>query len=285
LWRSVGCIKEFISNSIMTASVIFTCFVGRERYLKLLVPHINTLLSRGLIDEVHFWDYTRDPSDADYIRTLPFSIFVPKSKENWDDYYEYYTPAKYANPDTVIIKCDDDIVYIDVDHFADFIAARRAHPEALIFSPSVINNPVCSAVLFNRKLLEGFTGTEIEIGAANGKKIHEFFLNNPVGFMTDCLGASRFSKVALNMPKIRFNINFICILARDLGILYQGPYDGHDDEAWLGCHAPKYYNRNIWIDLHFIVAHMAFTDQRAQGFDEEPFIERYSRLLTSQDVT
>ena len=126
----------------MSASVIFTCFAGRERYLKLLVPYVNTLLSRGLIDEVHFWDYTRDPSDADYIRTLPFSIFVPKSKENWGDYYRYYTPAKYPNPDAVIIKCDDDIVYIDVDHFADFIAARRAHPEALIFSASVINNPM-----------------------------------------------------------------------------------------------------------------------------------------------
>jgi len=263
----------------MKASVIFTCFVGRERYLKLLVPYITTLVSRGLIDEVHFWDYTRDPSDADYIRTLPFSIFVPKSKENWGDYYRCYTPVKYPNPDTVIIKCDDDIVYIDVDHFEDFIAARRAHPEALIFSPSVINNPVCSAFLFYRKLLEGFTGPEIEIGAANGKKIHEFFLNNRVEFTNACLATSRFGKVSLNLPGIRFNINFICILARDLDILYQGPYDGHDDEAWLGCHAPKYYNRNIWIDLNFIVSHMAFTDQRAQGFDEEPFIERYKCLI------
>ena len=264
----------------MKASVIFTCFAGRERYMKLLVPYIKTLVSRGLIDEVHLWDYTREPSDADYIRTLPFSILVPKTKENWRDYYKYYTPAKYPNPDTVIIKCDDDIVYIDVDHFEDFIAARRAHPEALIFSPSVINNPVCSAFLFYRKLINGFTGPEIEMGAENGKKIHEFFLDNRDEFTKACLATSRFGKVHLDLPNIRFNINFICILARDLDILYGVPYKS-DDEAWLGVFAPKYYDRNIWVDLHFIVAHMAFTCQRAQGFDEKPLLERYQELVQS----
>jgi hypothetical protein len=72
-----------------------------------------------------------NPKDAEYIRTLPFQVLDPKTKAHYGDYYEYYTCAKYPDPDTVLIKCDDDIVYLDVDHFDAFIKARRKVPEAL----------------------------------------------------------------------------------------------------------------------------------------------------------
>jgi hypothetical protein len=96
------------------------------------VPYIKKLTERGLVDEVHIWDYTRNSKDAEYIRTLPFQVLNPKTKEHYGDFYEYYTCAKYPDPDTVLVKCDDDIVYLDVDRFDEFIKARRKIPEALI---------------------------------------------------------------------------------------------------------------------------------------------------------
>ena len=99
------------------SKVIFTCIAGRRRYLEILKVYIDQLLKRGLIDECHMWDYTRDPEDAIWLEANFDTIKKPNEKYNWHDYYDWYTTERYPDPDTVIVKCDDDIVYIDVDQF------------------------------------------------------------------------------------------------------------------------------------------------------------------------
>jgi hypothetical protein len=77
----------------------------------------------------------------------------------------------------------------------------------------------------------------------------------------------------------RFNINFIAILGKDLDLLFDNEYIGEDDEAYLGIYAPRYYERCICIDMHFVAAHMAFTNQRNDGFDETPYLQKYADLV------
>jgi hypothetical protein len=268
----------------MSPRVIFTCFAGRERYLKILVPYIKTLTDQGSIHDVHFWDYTRDPSDAKYIRTLPFTILVPNSKENFGDYYKYYTRTKYPDPETVIIKCDDDIVYLDVSRFDEFIKARRANHDALLFSPSIINNPICGAVQLKRGILPGFKPVDFDMTADGGRKIHKYFLKHRKLFMKDSFAVERFSEIPWDM-KWRFNINFIAILAKDLDDLYQSPLLVEDDEFYLGIHAPRQFMRCVWIDMHFVAAHMAFTVQRNTGMDETHFMKKYQELKMKDHLT
>lgn len=264
----------------MSPKVLFTCFAGRERYLRVLVPYINTLVERRLVDEVHFWDYTRDPKDAEYIRKLPFQVLVPETKSNYGDYYAYYTCAKYPDPDTVLVKCDDDIVYIDVDHFDAFINARRTVPEALIFSPSVINNPVCGAIQLNRNLLPGFERKDMEISADGARKIHKYFLKSKKLFMKDSFETKRFAEIPLTMVW-RFNINFVAILAKDFDTVLKSPYLAEDDECYLGVYSPRVFQRCIWLDLHFVIVHMAYTAQRDQGFDETEMLHKYHEMSVS----
>ena len=264
----------------MKAPVILTCFAGRERYLKVLIPYINELVKRKLVDEVHMWDYTRNDQDAAFLQQacIHFQILVPNSKEKFADYYKYYRSSRYPDPDTVLIKCDDDIVYIDVSRFQDFVDARRALKTAVILSPSIINNPVCGAVQLKRGILPGFKPEDFDMTVEGGRKIHKYFLKSQKLFMKDSLATDRFSEIPCTM-QWRFNINFIAILGKDLDLLFDNEYVGEDDELFLGIQAPRYLERCIYIDMHFVAAHMAFTNQRNDGFDETPFLKKYEDLV------
>ena len=64
-----------------------------------------------------------------------------------------------------------------------------------------------------------------------------------------------------------------------MDLLFNNEYIGEDDELFLGIQAPRYLERCICIDMHFVAAHMAFTNQRNDGFDEEPFLKKYKDLV------
>ena len=49
---------------------IFTIFAGRKVYLEILFTYLDRLLERGLLTEVHLWDYTREKSDEEYIEKI-----------------------------------------------------------------------------------------------------------------------------------------------------------------------------------------------------------------------
>jgi hypothetical protein len=276
--RGVG----FKENAFITrmAPVILTCFAGRERYLKVLIPYINELVKRKLVHEVHMWDYTRNAEDAAFLQKAcsHFTILVPNSKEKFADYYKYYRSSRYPDPETVLIKCDDDIVYIDVSRFKAFVDARRALKDAVIFSPSIINNPVCGAIQLKRGVLPGFKPEDFDMTVEGGRKIHKYFLKSQKLFMKDSFATDRFSEIPWTM-QWRFNINFIAILGKDLDLLFDNEYVGDDDELFLGIQAPRYLKRCIYIDMHFVAAHMAFTSQRNNGFDETPFLQKYADLV------
>jgi hypothetical protein len=258
----------------MAPKVIFTCFAGRERYLKVLIPYIRRLN----VDEVHIWDYTRNESDARYIQKAcqEFTIFSVTDKSNYGEYYRYYTKERFPDPLTVIVKCDDDIVFIDASAFDEFIKARRAATDAIIMSPAVINNPVCGVIQWQRGVLPGFARTDFGMESACANTIHKHFLKNPKRFITDCRKTARFSELPTT-AQYRFNINFIAVLAKDLDI-FQNEYIVIDDEQFLGVTAPMFYKRSVVIDLHFIVCHMAFTSQRQEGYDETRHLEKYALL-------
>jgi len=66
-------------------------------------------------------DTSLDSNKKNYIKlAIPDTSFLVYY--HWKSYYLYY--AEYANTvynDTIIVKMDDDAVYIDVDNFENFI--------------------------------------------------------------------------------------------------------------------------------------------------------------------
>lgn len=268
------------------APVIFSCFAGRERYLRILIPYINQLVKKKLVTDVHMWDYTRNDSDASFLHEAcsHFTILVPNSKETYTDYYKYYRSWRYPDPETVLIKSDDDIVYIDVSKFQEFIDERRAHKDAIMFSPAIVNNPVCQNIQKEVGLLPGFKDSEYNLAddADHARKIHAFFWE--LLHKSQSTDRIRIIPVSFNQ-QFKFNINFIAILGKDFDILFDNEVIENTvcDEPFLGSISPIKLQRSIYIDMHFIVAHMAFTGQRNNGFDETSLLARYSELV--KDLT
>lgn len=243
--------------------VIFSCFAGRERYLKILSVYIRVLKERNLIDEVHMWDYTRNESDEAWLENEWGSenIFKVKNKSNYLEYYKYYNKQRYPEDDTVLIKCDDDIVYIDVDAFEYFIQKRKQQINVYIMSPLIVNHPTSSHILG-----EIYQGYDL-FSSKFCTHIHTKFLENKLSKIYGLI-------THITNDNSRFNINFIAMLSKDF-FVFSHPSIEDDDEGTLS-KISQVYNWYIVFDGEFFVSHMAFTKQREDNFDESKFLEAYS---------
>lgn len=225
------------------------------------------------VDQVHIWNYTRNKDDDEYIKSLPYKIFEVENKNIWDEYYQYYT--RTINDEDVIIKCDDDIVYIDVDMFDEYIKLIRKTPECIVFSAMVVNNSLCG--LFNQELfptlpLHFLTNTTENAFGVHA--IHSYFLDTKDSFVEQARKTNP-CMIPLDYP-FKLNINFIGIRGSDAKVLF--PNTSPNDEDYLGNFASRQLRRNILIDSRFTVSHMAFTKQREGGYDETIHLKRYKNI-------
>lgn len=148
-------------NNTRRPKVLYTVFAGRKNRLLLQEPYWLEMYELGVIDEIHIWNYTRDRVNGDYIRhlaskyatflsvkqptgvtmeeTLDFdknntfrsglmnyygkgrASFWWPAQRGYSEYYKYYTENPY---DGVIIKADDDTVFVNstmIPSFARYI--------------------------------------------------------------------------------------------------------------------------------------------------------------------
>ena len=206
-----------------------------------------------------------------------FKLMHVRNKSKWREYYQHYTRDRY--PDHVIIKCDDDIVYIDIDGFADFISRRLADRTSLLAFPSIVNNGVCAHYQQNAGLLgdledmpyDTYYGKLLMNGELCGR-LHSYFLNDVEGFVA----ASRGLQSIVHPIGDRISINFFAVLSEDLGIFQE---IGDDDERDITTLVPPAHGRHVYVDMRFVVAHLSFNTQGRTGLDEAGVLRRYAALL------
>lgn len=125
--------------------VIYTIFAGRQYFLEILFVYLNKLIERNLIHAVHIWDFARNDDDSNFIKTMDgvgvYKVFSPKDKHSWGEYYIYYAQPGILDDNDIIIKSDDDIVYIDVEEFSNFLG--QVDNDGMYF-PNIVNNDVCA---------------------------------------------------------------------------------------------------------------------------------------------
>lgn len=256
--------------------VILTCFAGRRRYLEILYTYIDRLK----LDEVHIWDYTRDPQDSEWLRNnTKYTIMSPQDKSTWKEYYMHYTSDKF-DPEDVIIKCDDDIVFIDTDQFDTFIENRRRDKKSLLAFAGIINNRVCGLNQAEQAIIP-FSESNVNLvyfSKQMCKMLHDYFVHN---YETVCAKAKMHGQPTLIVPNRMsnmININFIAILAKDLWA-FQECWD--NDELKLSLEIPQERKMCNYIDTSFTVSHMAFTSQRDAGYDETEDLGNY-RIISGK---
>lgn len=69
-------------------------------------------------------------------------MFKAENKSSFEEYYLHYTEQAYKN--SVIVKSDDDIVFIDTGSFEEFVNNRLADSDSILHFPSIVNNGVCA---------------------------------------------------------------------------------------------------------------------------------------------
>lgn len=215
-----------------------------------------------------------------------FKYIKPEKGHSWGGYYEHYTQQRY--PNHVIIKADDDIVYIDTATFPRYIEARLADPAALLMFPSIINNGVCAHIQQKAGLIPASVG-EFPYDTFQGKlwssaalcdSLHTHFCQNKGDFVN----RSRILppiKVALGD---RVSINMFAILSKDLPLfqkLVEGTPDGMDidDEMHLSVTMSKMTGRQHSIVMGTVVSHLSFFQQVDNGLDLPKLRTAYRGLL------
>jgi Farnesoic acid 0-methyl transferase len=206
-------------------------------------------------------------------------LFNVNNKKSWLEYYRHYSEQRY--PDSVLIKCDDDITFIDTEGFSRFIRHRIDNPEYLLSFPSIVNNGVCAHYQQQAGLLPDSLG-EFPYQTVCGKlwesgalceSLHRHF----IGHHREFLEMSAALPEPLKAHKIgdRISINFFAVLSRDFKVLQE---IGRDDERELSIRIPLKYRRAVCVDMSFVVSHLAFYQQRTTGLNEDAVIEEYARL-------
>lgn len=210
-------------------------------------------------------------------------LFNPNRCNCWNDYYNFYTEERF--PNSIIIKCDDDVVFLDPSSFPDFIRySATSMGDHLFAFPSIINNGVCAHHQQASGLLPVDVFGHLEYAAADGRlwgdgvlceRVHEYFIQNVDSVI----------QRASELPPIphrigdRISINCFAVRSEDLGCAFNQT-DWPDDEGFLSTELTKRLQRSHVIVQSCLVSHLAFHKQRSTGLDEQRCVSMYGGLAS-----
>jgi len=155
------CLSKFTNSSTYTVMIVFA---GRKATMQVLLRYVDKMVHECSVHEVHLWDYARDKLDHYWMKgigkrrngTEVQVMTHGLDGHGWADVYEFYS-SKKSGPErprwtpqstratrenTVLVKADDDIVYIDTSRFDSYVEYIRTHREKFIVHANIVNNGI-----------------------------------------------------------------------------------------------------------------------------------------------
>lgn len=225
-----------------------------------------------IIDKIIF--KTEGPGHVQYKTTQNKGFyFMDTCEKSWKNYYNHY--AKGFEND-IIMKCDDDIVYIDVVQLPKYIDFIKNNEYDLVFA-NTINNGVSAFFqqefnLIPKQLMEleypenGFCGSLWEDGK-KAEKLHDYFIENYKKFIT-----YRSNKcIEINT---RFSINFFGYKGKNWHKIADC-YIEDEYTLTVECVNNRQFKNMLYCD--FYVSHLSFAKQN-ETMDLNRMIDRYNML-------
>jgi hypothetical protein len=198
-------------------------------------------------------------------------------EKSWKNYYTYYNDEKFK--DDIIIKCDDDIVFIDLYKLPKFIDFIRNNDYDLVFA-NIINNGVAAYYqqnkynLIPKSLMEleyppnGLNGSLWKSGE-KAELLHKYFIENSGDFLDN-----DFSFEVINI-NTRFSINFFGYKGNKWGKIANC---GINDEYYLTVKYVKNNGFNNVLYSNMFVAHLSFYKQIETKMNTIDILEGYKEL-------
>lgn len=272
--------KLIKKNYINTKNTIKFCvFAGRKSNIQILHKYIEILLNENIINEYHIFDFTRNLKDKEnllieYIRLNKIYINrifiynydqdlnIENNQFDWSPFYKKISKKKFYKNST-IIKCDDDILFIDVYGLKNAINERIKDKKSFIIHSNCINNNVCT--YFQKDLFNSIT-EKLNIYPKGGILGSTF--ENPTlsyiiqyQFLKDCLNdINNIKKYFLKDIYIntRISINFILLNGEDCKYFKNTSFN---DEYELSSYYPEKFLRPNKIIGNFITCHYSYSLQ------------------------
>ena len=225
-----------------------------------------------ILDKIIF--KTEGPGHVQYKTTQNKGFyFMDTCEKNWKNYYNHY--AKGFEND-IIMKCDDDIVYIDVVQLPKYIDFIKNNDYDLVFA-NTINNGVSAFFqqefgLIPKELMEleyphnGFCGSLWENGK-KAEKLHDYFIENYKKFVTH--QSNKYIEI-----NTRFSINFFGYKGKNWHKIADC-YVEDEHTLTVECVNNRQFKNMLYCD--FYVSHLSFAKQN-ETMDLNRMIYRYNML-------
>jgi hypothetical protein len=278
--------------------VKFYVFLGREKNMKILHSYIELGLKKNIIDEYHMFDFSKDINDHNFIYNeynRLFSIYSnriqlhnynenniyllkDKKKIDWSPFYKFISSNTKDND--IIIKCDDDILFIDIYQLEEAIIDRYNDKESFLIHSNCINNGVCAYYqselfqnlkdqlnVYPKGGILGILFEKPEIANA----LHIYFTKDLLSSI-DNINNYFIPNKYINS---RISINFILINGSDVKYLSNV---SHNDEYELSSFIPETLCRHNKIFGALITSHLSYNFQEKFILKNNNIINNYIKI-------
>lgn len=259
---------------------------GRRRYMEKLVIHLEK--QKDSFSEWHLWNNTRNSEDEKYIRDLGFQYDWIRvvERELGDSRGTNYAIHKFfdytTDPNTVYIRLDDDIIWLDDGFIQNMKEFRLAHPEYFLVTANVVNNNIIASIQQRNGRVLRTQGTELIDYNCLGNlwrkpelalQIHTEFARSK---KLDTVKKDWTVQNWVFWGYERFSINAICWIGGSFDDF--GKIVDKEDEQWLSVDHPKKLGIPNILNGSAICQHFAFYMQREGSIDGKSLDDRLDEL-------
>jgi hypothetical protein len=276
--------EKTMTQEVKKNKVVVTIPAGRKRYMEVLLPYI--IREYDLIDEIRLWVNTNNFDDIIWMveKSLQYDKIkldrtvvenpTPNLPHANYELYRFWNNCK--DEDTLYIRLDDDVVWLEENFFRDMIDFRIANPEPLFIYPNIINNAVIDHIhqrlgCFDFAEKIGYRCVD-PIGVSNGphaEQRHLEFLND---LESNDIEKYKFDKWLLYEYE-RVSINSLAWFGKDIkDIVFE-----KDEEDFVSCKAPAIVGRPNMLYGRTMAVHFSFHMQR-EYLDSTNLLDKYIQL-------
>jgi hypothetical protein len=290
------------SNNYITKICVF---LGREKNMVILHKYIELGLQETILNQYHMFDFSRNIKDHHFIKQeynrliniYPNKIFLHNSIENYDklnnkeikksqtDWCPFYKTlaTKLYDEKSVIIKCDDDILFIDIYALKNALEDRWKDKESFLIHSNCINNGLCGYYLRDKfPMLK----TQLSIYPKGGLlgvlfEKPELAYAMHLQFLKDIKNnISNLNNYIIDDIYIssRISINFILIRGEDVKYLENV---STQDEYELSSKIPEELLRKNKIKGDLITSHLSYQMQDKFILSKNDIINQYNNLYSN----
>ncbi len=271
---------------------------GRKRTMSILLDNLSRFQS--VVDRVQIWFNTDESQKEDnaWLESLPdiYGDWVKLVKLTPEQYNikpkQLRTGLFYSentiDEDTIYIRFDDDIVFIDDAFFRNLLDFRLEHPEYFLVMANILNNAITSYIYQQLGMVGTTHGTVEEPFCMEptawrsgpfATELHTTLVNHIATNTTDELF---FDHADLENAS-RFSISCFCFFGRDFakfdGVIGQRRKGTvyRDEEIFLTEIYPTLHDKLNTICGTALVAHYSFFAQRPY-LDKTDVLDRYAAI-------